>query len=55
MSTKEIIQALNKLSFTRITALLSRGNVTLQKGNVFTAEDYDTLLGNLRDYKLGEY
>ncbi len=55
MNTLETIERLDEQSYAEITSLLSRGNVTLQGGGVFTEKDFDILLDDVLSSELGEH
>lgn len=41
MTTLEKIEFMDEQSYAEISSLLSRGNVTLQGGGIFTEKDFD--------------
>lgn len=55
MDTQEQLKALDERTGADISALLSRGNVTLQSGGVYTDEDFDFMLEEALSGELGEY
>ncbi len=55
MNTLETIELMDEQSYAEITSLLSRGNVTLQGGGVFSEKDFDALLDEVLSSELGEY
>lgn len=54
MNTLEKIESMDEQAFVEITALLSRGNVTLQGCGMFTDADFDRLLNKVVRVNLGE-
>lgn len=54
MNTLEKIQAMDRLAYVQISALLTRGNVTLQGGGIFTMQDCEKLFDRVLSTELGE-
>jgi len=54
MTTLETIENMDAQSYAEISSLLSRGNVTLQSGGIFTEKDFDDLMDEVLSSELGE-